>query len=55
MMNKSKCWFFEKINKIDKTMAKLIRNTFLSKVGIEGNVLNLIKNIYQKSTIKSHT
>ena len=23
-INKSKCWFFEKINKIDKTLARLI-------------------------------
>ena len=24
-MNKTKSWFFEKINKIDKTLARLIR------------------------------
>ena len=25
-INKAKCWFFEKINKIDKPLARLIRN-----------------------------
>ena len=25
-INKTKCWFFEKINKIDKPLARLIKN-----------------------------
>ena len=25
VINKTKCWFFEKVNKIDKTSARLIK------------------------------
>ena len=37
-INKTKSWFFEKINKIDKTLARLIKNKR------EKNQINKIRN-----------
>ena len=37
-MNKTKCWLFEKINKIDKPLARLIKQK------IEKNQINKIRN-----------
>ena len=37
-MNKTKSWFFEKINKIDKPLARLIKNKR------EKNQINKIRN-----------
>ena len=37
-INKSKCWFFEKLNKIDKPLARLIKKKR------EKNQINKIKN-----------
>ena len=37
-INKSKSWFFEKINKIDRTLARLIKNKR------ENNQIDAIKN-----------
>ena len=33
-INKSKCWFFEKINKIDKTLAGLTRTRLKIQITI---------------------
>ena len=38
MINKTKCWFFEKINKIDKPLARLIKKKR------EKNQINKIRN-----------
>ena len=42
-INKAKCWFFEKINKIDKPLARLIKKQR------EKNQINKIRNEMERS------
>ena len=44
-INKTKCWFFEKINKIDKPLARLIKKKR------EKNPINKIRN--EKGEVKT--
>ena len=44
-INKTKSWFFEKINKIDKTLARVIKKK------IEKNQINKIRNEKEEVTI----
>ena len=46
-INKTKSWFFEKINKIDKPLARLIKKK------IEKNQINKIRN--EKGEVKTDT
>ena len=41
-INKVKCWFFERINKIDKPLARLIKKKR------EKNQINKIRNIMER-------
>ena len=43
-INKAKSWFFEKINKIDKTLARLIKKKKKKKREREKNQTNKIRN-----------
>lgn len=45
MVNKSKTWCFEKINKIYKPVARLIKKNFFKQTRNRRNVLNSIKGI----------
>ena len=48
-MNKTKSWFFEKINKIDKPLARLIKNRR------EKNQINKIRNENREIKKRKHT
>ena len=48
-INKAKSWFFEKINKIDKPLARLIKNRR------EKNQINKIRNENREIKKRKHT
>ena len=47
-INKTKSWFFERINKIDKTLARLIKKQR------EKNQINKIRNVNGEITQTTH-